>query len=369
MGVIGFSLDVTERRLAQERIEAYSKEWAETFDSMSDGVSIHTPAYTIIDVNQALCQLLGKKKQEIIGKRCFEVFHGKDSFPEICPLAHLKNTLKKEYVEFFETNINRWLSVSVSPILNKKNELVKIVHVIRDITERKQLEQMKDDFVSTVSHELRTPLAIMKEGIAQVVEGMHGDVNAKQKKFLGLSLGGIDRLTRIVTNLLDISKIEAGKVQLRLEKVDIVSLARGVGAGFAPAFKGKGIELRYNFAKEKVELYIDKEKIIEVFTNLISNALKFTERGYVEICVSEDIDIVECSVTDTGIGLSEEFLPRVFSKFEQFGKDIGHAERGAGLGLSICKGIIELHKGKIWIESKLGQGTKVSFLLLKEKTV
>lgn len=234
-----------------------------------------------------------------------------------------------------------------------------------DITERKRIEQLKDEFVSTVSHELRTPLTMIKEGVSQVAEGIMGEVNEEQRKFLSIVLEGIDRLRRIVDDLLDTSKIEAGKAELHRELVDVVSLAKGVALAFNYQAHERGLEIKTHFPVGKIEVYLDKDKIIQVFTNLVSNALKFTEKGSIGIWVEDKGRAVECWLSDRGRGIAEEDVPKLFGKFQQFGRAKGPGEKGTGLGLAISKGIVELHHGKIWVESKLGEGTKIKFLLPK----
>ena len=231
--------------------------------------------------------------------------------------------------------------------------------------ELRKLDELKSDFVSMVSHELRSPLTVTREAISQVLDGVCGETNKEQKKFLFMSIEGIDRLSRLIEDLLDISKIEAHKMQLKRELTDIVSLAKEVSSSFAFAFQSKELEAKYNFPRDKIELYVDKDRIIQIFVNLMSNALKFTPAGSIEISIVDKENVVECSVSDTGIGISAEDLPKIFRKFDQFSREFESAEKGTGLGLAICKGTIELHGGKIWAESKLFQGTKISFTLPK----
>jgi PAS domain S-box-containing protein len=228
-----------------------------------------------------------------------------------------------------------------------------------------KFDQLKSDFVSMVSHELRTPLTVTREAISQVLDGICGETNKKQKQFLSMSIEEIDRLARLIENLLDISKIEAHKVELKRELIDIISLAKDVNSNFDLTLQNKGLELKYNFPKDNIELYMDKDKIAQVLVNLISNAIKFTPAGYIEISVIDKENVVECTISDTGIGISEKELLKVFNKFTQFGQEFESTKKGTGLGLVISKGIIELHSGKIWVESKLGQGTKISFTLPK----
>lgn len=221
----------------------------------------------------------------------------------------------------------------------------------RENQELSKLNDLKNEFVSTVSHELRTPLAIIREATSQVLDQTLGRINIKQKRFLSISLDGIDRLGRIVDDLLDISKIEAGKFTLRRELIDIVRLAREVQSHFLRQAKEKGLELKLRPSLEHIEMYIDKDRITQVFTNLLSNALKFTEKGRIEMSITENEHFVECAVADTGRGISKEDLERVFSKFEQFNREFGPGEKGTGLGLAISKGIVELHQGMIRVES------------------
>ena len=253
--------------------------------------------------------------------------------------------------------------------MNASGERIGTIILLRDITRLKEIDNMKAEFVSTVSHELRTPLATIKEAISQVLEGLLGETTKEQKEFLSICLEDIDRLTRIINGLLDISKIEANKLRVKKEIVDIVALVKGVAASFMPRVKEKGIQIRTKFSNEAIEVYCDRDKMIQVFTNLVGNAFKFTSSGYIEISVTDKEGWVECAVADTGKGIAKGDLDKVFDKFMQFGREYGPGEKGTGLGLSITKGIIELHKGKIWVESEPGRGTKFIFTVPKYKPI
>ena len=170
---------------------------------------------------------------------------------------------------------------------------------------------------------------------------------------------------RVVDNIFEISEIEFEKPAPNKERVDIVWLAKTALADFLPKAKDKGLEIKENLPPAKVMLSADKIAINRVWSKLISNAVNFSERGYIEVKVVETAETVECSVSDTGVGIAPENLPKVFDKFRQFNRTFGPGERGTGLGLAIAKGIVELHKGKIWAESKLGEGSKFSFILPK----
>jgi len=249
----------------------------------------------------------------------------------------------------------------------KTNEAIKYLYKELDKKnkELQTLDKLKTDFINIASHELRTPLTIIREGISQVLDGIHGQITPEQREFLSICLEDVDRLKRVVSDILDISKIEAGRFKLIKEQVDIVSLAKVVIASFYPKVKSMGLEMRENFCKQAAIAYVDKDSIIRVFINLISNALKFTDKGYIEISVRDKPTDIECSISDTGRGISEEDIPQVFGKFEQFGNTEMAKEKGTGLGLSIAKSIIELHQGDIWVKSILNKGTKFTFTLPK----
>ena len=249
---------------------------------------------------------------------------------------------------------------------------------VRDITERKQteelrlevekhirLDKLKDDFINTVSHELRTPLSITKEAISLILEKAIGEINDQQAEILGIAKNNTERLARIINGLLDVSKIEAGKVELHKQDVDVQNLLREIVQGFDGKAREKGLELRLVLPEEAILVYADEDKLSQIFTNLIDNAVKFTAQGSIEVSAAEGSGEIECRVRDTGIGIHPESLPKIFDKFTQFGRKDGPGEKGTGLGLSIVKGLVEVHGGEVRVDSELGRGTTLTFTLPK----
>ena len=229
-----------------------------------------------------------------------------------------------------------------------------------------ELDKLKSDFVSTVSHELRTPLSIIKEGISLVLDGITGKVNQKQEKILLVSKDNIDRLTRIINDLLDISRIESGKVELTKSIVNISDLTKQVYSEFKIEADKKSQVLQIFLPKSSVDIYVDPDKITQILNNLISNAIKYTpSKGKIKVELEDKKDKVEISISDTGIGIANEDLPKIFDKFQQFDRKAGPGTKGTGLGLAIAKELIQMHKGKIWVDSKVHKGTKVTFALPK----
>jgi PAS domain S-box-containing protein len=385
--------------------------------SMTDALIVVNPDATLRSVNKAALEMLGYEEEDLIGQPVENIILQEEEeglrptfFQKMVVAGSAFNTsltfLTKQRKRIpvnmsgaairqdgqiiglmgvardmrqIRANISEWEEKKIEYEERSKNSSRMqraMLHIMGDLDvankdmgkvnkELQKLDQLKSDFVSTVSHELRTPLTVTREAISQVLDGVCGEINEEQQQFLFMSVEGIDRLARLIEDLLDISKIESHKIDLKRELVDIVSLAKDVSSSFAFAFQSKGLEAKYNFPKDKIELYVDKDRIIQIFVNLLSNAVKFTPAGHIEISIVDKENVVECAVSDTGIGISDEDLPKVFGKFEQFGREFESAEKGTGLGLAISKGNIELHRGMIWAESKLGQGTKISFTLPK----
>jgi len=232
--------------------------------------------------------------------------------------------------------------------------------------ERHKLLSMRDHFVNIVSHELRSPLSAMRMSVGDLLEGLAGPLSAQQKEYLALSLKSIDRLHRTADELLDLAKMEAGRVPLQKSRFDLAALAHEIKKSLEKEARAKGLTLKTQMPEGSVEIDADQDKIARVLTNLLHNAVKFTEKGVIEISVKDSDENVSCSVSDTGMGISSEDLPKVFNKFEQFGKKDQSKAQGTGLGLSICKQIIDLHGGSLRVESEPGKGTTFSFSLPKE---
>ena len=229
-----------------------------------------------------------------------------------------------------------------------------------------ELDQLKSDFISIVSHELRTPIAVMKGGVSLILDGVVGKITDNQRDLLTDTMDNIDRLTRLVTDLLDVSKIEAGKINLRRRSTDLCAMAENIVNVFDREAREKGIQLRTELPDGVLKLFVDDDKINQIFNNLISNAIRFTPSdGEIVIRVEDKEDHVECSVSDTGVGIAEKNIPKLFNKFVQIGRVEGSGYKGTGLGLVIVKGLVEKHGGKIRVESELGKGSTFRFTLKK----
>jgi signal transduction histidine kinase len=246
------------------------------------------------------------------------------------------------------------------------NELA-VLGVSVDITEQKKNEEFRNDIIKTVSHELRTPLSIEREGISLVLDGTVGPLADQQTMILRTVLRNIDRLSRMIDNLLDVSRIEAGKIELRQKPVFLENLIKDVVAEFQPKLAGENLTILTNLVDETSREYVaaDSDKIQQVLTNLLDNAIRFSGQGTITVRTRLLASEVECEVVDQGIGIAPENITRMFEKFQQFGRVAGAGEKGLGLGLAIVKGIIDLHRGRVWVKSHSGKGTSVFFTLPK----
>lgn len=238
---------------------------------------------------------------------------------------------------------------------------------LMELNERlKELDEMKRDFVSNVTHELKSPLTAIQSCVEFLLKKKGGDLTRFQIDYLVMVQNNTARLTRFIMQLLDISRIEAARLDLYKEDVSLPTLAQEIALLFGPYAEEKGIKIRVSSQPDIMEIMADQDKLKQVFTNLISNALKFTDHGEIRIYIADRHDCLEVKLTDTGIGIPKEALNRLFDKFYQVKET--HKEKkygGTGLGLAIVKGIIDAHGGRLWVESELGKGTIFTFTLPK----
>ena len=227
----------------------------------------------------------------------------------------------------------------------------------------KEAVETKSEFLSTVSHELRTPLTAMKESVSIVLDGMAGEISQEQKDCLDIAKRNIDRLARLINDVLDFQKLEYGKMKFNMESNNINEVAQQVYETMATSAKEKEIDFMLELDDNLPKVNLDVDRITQVLTNLVSNAFKFTDKGNVTIKTSSVDNTVKIQVCDTGSGIKEEDMSKLFRKFEQLALGGERKTGGTGLGLAICKEIIEHHGGKIWAESTPEKGSIFQFVL------
>ena len=226
-----------------------------------------------------------------------------------------------------------------------------------------QLDKIKSDFVSNVAHEFRTPLTIIKGNVDLVNKGGLGSIAPAQKEMLDGAISIVNRLSRLVNDLLDISRIESGKMELKKEPLDINAIIEKNLVTFDKAIKDKKQRLQKDLAKDIPRINADEDKVTQVFVNLLSNAMKYTpESGQISIKTLNLEKEIMVEVTDTGEGVAPDNLDKIFDKFTRV---TAEKKEGTGLGLPIAKDIVSLHKGRIWVKSELGRGSQFYFTLPK----
>jgi PAS domain S-box-containing protein len=265
-----------------------------------------------------------------------------------------------------------YLSLSISPIREVEGKVVGFLRVAKDVTEKrryerrlKELDKMKSDFVSNVSHELRTPLTSIKGSVDNMLDGLTGSLNEKQVRYLARIKSNTDRLSRLINDLLDLSRIESGRVELRSTTLTLTALAEEVAEHLKSLAAEKLIRIEVPSPDPKVTVWADRDKVTQVLMNLIGNALKFTpQNGKVTVALEKNgDDYVQISVDDTGPGILPEERNKIFSKFYQFADIDRQKPKGSGLGLAISKALVEMHGGRIWVESEIGKGSTFYFTL------
>jgi len=270
----------------------------------------------------------------------------------------------------------RWVAWTENTVLNDRGQITTLTCMGRDITESKkakedlekaneqlrELDKLKDNFLSTISHELRTPLTSIKS-FAEILLNYEED-RTTQLEFLGIINDESDRLTRLINEVLDLSKIQAGRMQWKKEELSVVDAIRSVVNTARPLLDKAKLELNVETAAELPPVISDKDRLIQVITNLLGNAIKFTpENGRITIKAWTQDHMVTVAIKDNGIGVAPENHQKIFENFGQVGDVLKDRPKGTGLGLPICKKIIETFGGIIWVESALGEGTTMCFNL------
>jgi len=267
---------------------------------------------------------------------------------------------RRQVLEIGETQA---VQVHLSPVITASGEFLGAVAVFRDVSQEMEVNRAKTAFVSEVAHELRAPLTSIKGYVDLILEDQDYSL-AEIYEMLGMVQSSSDRLSHLITDLLDVSRIEAGKVQFRQQPVDLVTAINGTTLTFQGQADAKQLELSL-FVPDDLPLILgDRDRVIQVLTNLVSNAIKYTpDGGQVLVSAQAQKNMVRVDVADSGIGISPADQQRLFEKFFRADHPAVRQVPGTGLGLSIVKNIVEMHGGRLWVDSELGAGSTFSFTL------
>jgi len=276
------------------------------------------------------------------------------------------NSLLYNDVSKMSLELKQWAMELENKVTERTKELAKSKHALQDSYQKLQeLDQVKTQFFANVSHELRTPLTLILAPLESILKGELGETNPHQHKQIQIMYNNSLRLLKLINNLLDLAKIDAGKMELYYNHGNIDEFLKGIVASVSPMAEKKKIHLNFLEGKSVPTFYFDRDKIEKVVLNLLFNALKFTESGgNVTIrCGTNNNEEVVIHIQDTGIGIAEEDMDKLFSRFSQIDSSSTRRFEGTGVGLALAKEIVELHQGRIWADSILGNGTTMIFTL------
>lgn len=348
-------LKLHEVNLSKSRLEA-------VLLSMFEGVMVVDSGGTILLMNQTLKDFL-LVKDEPVGRKPIEIIRNIE-IQEITDCA-LKANCGVETCEIFVlTPKEKILSVHATPVI-REGKPEGAVLVFYDITSLRQLEKVRRDFVANVSHELRTPISSIKGYAETLIDGALED-KKNAKDFLKIIYSDSSRLARLIDDLLDLSKIESGKLKLTLKPTALEPVIKRIVSGLNKQAKDKSIKIQIDIPLYLPNILADEARIAQVLLNLIDNAIKYNQqKGVITISAKEKNKFVQVDISDTGVGIPEKDLPRLFERFYRVDKARSRELGGTGLGLSIVKHIVSAHHGEVSVQSVLGQGSTFSFTIPK----
>jgi len=371
-----------EKRRAEEirkRIKAERDNLKLIFESMPDGVYLISADYRVEFMNEVLRRIFG----DHVGDICYKVFHNRE---EPCPRCKHPEVMKGKTVrwEWHSRRQNRTYDLIETPLRNADGSISKLT-IFRDITERKKAEdeirelnrelelkvvnleevtKMKNVFLSITSHELKTPLTPMKAQLQMLQEGYMGKLSEKQENSIEIVLRNLARLDKLIADILDISRIEAGRIRMFFKSMNFNEAVKEAIKTQEALAKAKGIKISATLA-DLPDIVGDTERLQQAIGNLLNNAIKFSKKSGTVVIKTERSgeDNILFSITDYGIGISKADQKKLFLPFSQIDTSMAREHQGTGLGLAIAKGIIEAHNGKIWVESEPGKGSTFYFVI------
>jgi PAS domain S-box-containing protein len=357
-------------------------------DTMNDALIVLDPDGVVRLVNQATCNLFGCGAQDLVGKRLTEGMTDNVAFAEKIESIIRNGTVRNIEVDYRTgDSARRVISVSTSVMQNPAGEPLATICVVGDITDRKDaegerekliaqlrdayeklqaLDKMKSDFISVVSHELRTPLTTIKAN-AELIIMKPNMTQQRKEKIMSTINSETDRLSRLISDLLDFARIEAGSMKWRVTDVSLEDIIRDAVTSMGPLIENEGLHLTTVFSPPLSPVSADRDRLVQVVTNLLANAVKFTpEGGAIHVAVHQEpaprAQIV-VEISDTGRGIPAGDLEMIFEKFHRSGDELSTTIEGTGLGLAIARQIVEHHGGRIWATSTPGKGSTFTFTL------
>jgi PAS domain S-box-containing protein len=372
----GMAIDITEERLTQAVLEESEERFRATFEQAAVGIAHVGPDGRWLRVNRKLCDIVGYGPDELVALTFQDITHPEDLEADLAQVRRLlageiaTYSMEKRY--FRKDGSLVWINLTVSLVRTPRGQPKYFISVVEDDTDRKALEdrlrdqaeqlrqadRRKDEFLATLAHELRNPLAPLWHGLGLLQ--LAGDDRATAEKAQAMMERQLAQMVRLIDDLLDVSRITRGKLELRRERVELASVIQSAVEGSRPLIEASGHELTIGLPSEPIWLDADPTRLAEVFANLLTNAAKYTDGGgHVWLTAERSSGEVIVTVRDTGIGIAHEHLPRLFEMFSQVAPALERSQGGLGIGLSLVKGLIEMHGGSVAARSEgLGKGSE-----------
>ena len=335
------------------------------FDSLGSGLLVLDENDRVMMVNRMLAEMLHARPEEWTGRSAAEVLAAISQYalPVAAPRFAWPEAFGSREIEWRDGETLRYFREDAGPLApGAAGAAAGRVFAYHDISHEKAVDRMKSEFISVASHELRTPMTSIKGSVDLILSGFAGETSPEMQELLEIAQKSCDRLVRLVNDILDLSKIESGQLKLNLEHIDLTEIAVRSICSVKPLADKTGVRLRVDRPHALPVVEADPDRIEQAITNLLSNAVKFSPaQAEVIVELTSDDTWVQCAVRDHGVGIAEKDLHRIFGKFQQLSE--GRRRGGTGLGLAITRGLVDEHRGSIWVESRVGEGSRFIFRL------
>jgi len=395
-----------EAREELRKREQYSRN---ILDSLFILAGLMTPDGILIEANKTALEIAGLKREDVLGKPFEEAYWWSYSESVKQQLRDaIRRAGKGETVRYdvaVRVGKDRFITIDfcLQPLFDEMGKVIYLVPSAMDITKRirleaetakqmkvekaisrvlleakvaertkelaqaniqlKEIDRLKSEFLATMSHELRTPLNSIIGFTGIILQGIAGEINEEQRKQLSMIYESAKHLLSLINDILDLSRIESGKMEVSMERFKIQDVVSEVSQSLSPMISQKNLRLIIEIPDETPEIYSDRKKVLQILLNLVNNAVKFTEKGEIRIKCKFDKDNLEVCVSDTGVGIKEESMKYLFEAFRQVDGTARRRYEGAGLGLHLCRKLVTLLGGKMWAESEYGKGSSFTFTL------
>ncbi|MEK6566210.1 MAG: ATP-binding protein, partial [Bacteroidota bacterium] len=361
---------MTERLRAYEQMNIHQiiaeKKKSETIvESIADPIIVTDEHHDVLLMNEAAARVLDVQQKYWIGKSLETVVRDERWVKELTSQPDEPQGSRKDALLSFKKNGEIfYFRPRQTRIFNEQGQVQGIITLLQDVTRFKNLDQMKSAFIATVSHEFRTPLTSISMGLDILSQGMSGGINDRQRELLAAAKDDCERLRKLVKGLLDLSKLESGKLEMKKEVLHIDQLIDDALKPLRLPFQEQNIKLQVNIPSGLPSVAGDGQQLSWVIANLVNNAMRFTPSGgRVNVSATEEKRHVKVSVVDTGKGIPADAQDTIFEKFIQIKPPTETTPGSVGLGLAIAREVVEAHGGRIWVESEVGKGSAFSFTI------